>query len=140
MAICTDGATDKHESNTHQNQTAFSIKSNGKTVYMDAASINYVVIPTNYSGGAKLGDVAVLIDRKTGKYVFCIIGDKGPKDQYREVSIAAAQRLGYPNASGASGPSGDFEFVLIPNSKINWQSENLQQQIDAEGAKYYPYL
>ena len=100
-------------------------------------SLTYIVIPTNHSNDSKLGDVAVLIDNNTGKYVFCIVGDKGPKNQYREVSVSAAKKLGYKDASGISGPSGDFTFIIFPNSKIDWKYDSLQKQINREGAKYY---
>ena len=138
MAIDTDGASSSYGSSSHQSQTSLQIKGNdGKMYSVDASKTNYVVIPKDYNGNAKLGDIAILVDNNTGKFVYCIIADKGPNGKYQEVSIAAARNLGYSNASGTSGPSGDFTFILIPNSKIDWKASNLQSQIDEEGKKYY---
>ena len=113
----------------YQPETAYSIE--GKPI--DASKINYVVIPLDYSGKAKLGDVAMVTDYNTGESVFAIIGEVGPAGKNNEVSIALARNLGYSDASGTNGVSGSFRVIYFAGTKRNWTNDNLQNQINEAG-------
>ena len=110
MAICTDGGKDPLGSKTHQNKTAYTI--NGE--YLDPVKIRYVVAPVGYNN-VKNGDVAMVIDHKTGKYVMAIVGDRGPEGKFNECSVSIAWDLGYEWADGSKGPAGDFETIYFPD-------------------------
>ena len=110
MAICTDGGQDSLGSKTHQNKTAYTI--NGE--YLDPVKIRYVVAPVGYDN-VKNGDVAMVIDHKTGKYVMAIVGDRGPEGKFNECSVSIAWDLGYEWADGSKGPAGDFETIYFPD-------------------------
>ena len=110
MAICTDGGQDALGSKTHQKQTAHTI--NGE--YLDPVKIRYVVAPIKYNN-VKNGDLAMVIDHETGKYVMAIVGDRGPEGKFNECSVSIAWDLGYEWADGSRGPSGDFETIYFPN-------------------------
>ena len=117
MAICTDGAENAYNSQSHQNQTAYSI--NGE--YMDPSKIHYVVAPVGYKG-VNDGDLALVIDYKTGKSVFAIVGDRGPKGKHNEVSLSVAWDLCYTWADGSKGPKGEFIILYYPGTKNKWAS------------------
>ena len=74
--------------------------------------------------------------RKKNKRIYAIVADCGP-NKYNEVSLKAAWNLGYKNATGNNGPSGNFEVIIWKNSKISWKYSGLQKQINDYGAKYY---
>lgn len=40
--------------------------------------------------------------------------------------MVAAWRLGYSDASGLSGQSGNFQIILFPGTSQNWKYDNLQ--------------
>jgi len=113
MAIDTDGGAKVSGEQWHSDQTSYS----GYGKYLDAYKVNYIVIPSDYKGKAKLGDFGVIIDNKTKKVVFAVVGDVGPKGKYNEVSVAAARNLGYSNASWNNGPEGDFTTIIFPGTK-----------------------
>ena len=117
MAICTDGGNNSYNSNSHQNQTAYSIQNE----YMEPTRIKYVVAPVGYTK-VKNGDLALVIDCETGSSLFAIVGDRGPKGKHNEVSLRVAWDLGYSRADGSSGPEGNFQIIYIPNTKRNWKS------------------
>ena len=119
MAICTDGSENPYNSNSHQNMTAYSI--NGQ--YMDPSLIHYVVAPVGYTGVTN-GDLALVIDHQTGNSVYAIIGDRGPKGQFNEVSLSVAWDLGYHWADGSRGPAGEFTILYFPGTNKQWSSVN----------------
>ena len=114
----------------YQKQTSFQIGHKS----INAATINYVVVPT--SNRSLLGCVATIYDKKKKKRIYAIVADCGP-NKYNEVSLKAAWNLGYKNATGNNGPSGNFEVIIWKNSKISWKYSGLQKQINDYGAKYY---
>ena len=126
MAICTDGGDNSYKSNSHQNQTAYSIKNE----YMEPTKIKYVVAPVGYNK-VKNGDLALVIDRTTGNSLFAIVGDRGPKGKHNEVSLCVAWDLGYGWADGSRGPKGDFQIVYFPNTNHKWKSlSELEEFLD----------
>ena len=140
LRICTDGATDNYNSQSHQSETAMSGRLKVKT---PADEIPYVVIPTNHPNYDKMiGCMSIVIDHSTGKYVYAVIGDGGPsKNGYGEVSLKVAWDLGYSEkeANGARGPSGKFTIILFPGTRQNWNSNNLYDQIQETGNSLFPW-
>ncbi len=81
MRIDTDGITKngkKKYGKNHQEHTSI------LDGVIDAEVNHYVVIPGDYEGEARLGDIAVVIDNKTNRYVYAIIADTGPKGKIQE--------------------------------------------------------
>ena len=132
LRICTDGATSAYGSTSHQTETAFSGRFHIST---PANEIPYIVIPMNQNGYNDLiGCIGVVIDNKTGRYVYAIIGDGGPsKNGFGEVSLKVAWELGYSNSTGANGPEGDFTIVIYPGTRQAWMSVGLYEQIQLAG-------
>ena len=138
MAICTDGGTDPHGSSTHNPATAYSIGGE----YMDPVKVHYVVAPLGFNG-VRNGDFAVVIDHDTGKYVYAIVGERGPRaprdGYFSEVSLSVAWDLGYTWADGGSGPRGNFETIIFPGTARTWSSvDELVRDLDRYGAQLYP--
>ena len=135
LRICTDGAKKGVIPDSNwQRQTAYGNYNKG--IYLDALSVNYIVLPGNYSGDAKLGDLGAVIDKKTGNVIWCIVGEVGPKGAgFGEVSIAAVWDLGYSDHRTANvGIDGDFEIIVFPGTKVHldW-SKSIQPQINSYG-------
>lgn len=64
--------------------------------YLDSRLVPSLVLPrgsTFLSQGAKLGDLAFVIDPTTGLSTFAIVGDLGPKGKLGEASIALAAAI-----------------------------------------------
>ncbi len=118
----------------YQKTTSFKIKDGEKKKSINAATINYVVVPVKYK--ALLGCVASIYDKKKKKVIYAIVADCGP-NKYNEVSLKAAWNLGYTDATGNNGPEGSFQIIIWKNSKIDWKYKNLQKQINKYGSKYY---
>jgi hypothetical protein len=79
-----------------------------------------VVLPAGYTGNAKVGDIAVLMDFQKLSFSIGIIGDVGPNaNDYNEVSLSMAWDLGYSReeANGRRGPNGNFGLLYIPGTK-----------------------
>jgi len=87
-ACCTDGVDERWgHSWSHADGTAFPKNSNQ---YADPFLIRYVVIPGNHSNvNNYAGDIAILKDHTTSKFVIAIIAEKGPNNSYRESSLSA---------------------------------------------------
>jgi peptidoglycan hydrolase-like protein with peptidoglycan-binding domain len=61
--------------------------------YVDSETIPYIVLPGGKLGGAKLGDLALLINLETKTQVKAIVADAGPPKKLGEASIATAAAL-----------------------------------------------
>ena len=135
MAIDTDGEELRGEDGCYQNETAYHFP-NGES--MNAFTMPYVVIPKNMMENIGKGDFAVLTDNNTGKRVYAIVGDVSAagKDVH-EVSVFASRKLGYTNASGKNGPTGNFTIRIYPGTRRNWSSNNFYEQITTYGRNLY---
>ena len=123
MAVCTDGIGEEHNDEYHAPSTAYM---GGK---LNADIHHYIVIPTNHPNYRDLlGSPGVIYDKDTGKYVYGIVGEGGPKGKYGEVSISTVWDLGY-KSDGSYGPKSDFEIIIFPWLKQkSWNVENLNEQ------------
>ena len=123
MAVCTDGIGAEHNDEYHASSTAYM---GGK---LNADVHHYIVIPTDHPQYRDLlGAPGIIYDRATGKYVYGIVGEGGPKGKYGEVSISTVWDLGY-KSDGSYGPKSDFEIIIFPWLKQkSWNVENLNEQ------------
>ena len=141
MAVCTDGYDDSYETSTYQQSLAgFNVDKNDSTT-PSATKVPYIVIAKNHPDvNQRLRDYGVIIDHATGKYVYAIVAESGPDNEYREISIKAAWDLGI-NTDGTWGPTGDFEFIIFTGtSTLNYNAKeaDILKGIKEEASKYYP--
>jgi hypothetical protein len=85
------------------------------TRYVDASKIPYVVLPKDVAdrGGARLGDLAVIMNLRNGKSSFAIFADIGTLG---EGSIALADALGIWSDARNGGESDGILYLLFPRS------------------------
>lgn len=88
------------------------------TRYVDADEIPYIVLPpaAMRAGGVRLGDYAVVINKKNGKSSNAIFADIGPRTKLGEGSIALARALGVNKTPKFGGPSADLVYIVFPRS------------------------
>lgn len=86
--------------------------------YVDSEKVAYVVLPpaVTTTGKAKLGDFAVVINKKNAKTSFAIFADVGPRTKLGEGSIALAKALGLKKDPKRGGPVADLIYVVFPAS------------------------
>jgi hypothetical protein len=87
--------------------------------YIDAGAVPYIVLPpaAMHAGGARLGDIAAVLNRRNDRMAFAIFADIGPKFQIGEGSVALAQALALPADPKAGGTSERIiTYVVFPGS------------------------
>jgi hypothetical protein len=86
--------------------------------YVNSEEIPYIVLPPVLKGNgkAKLGDLAVVINKKKGKSSFAIFADTGPKTKLGEGSIALAAALDVKKNPKTGGPVVDLIYIVFPGS------------------------
>lgn len=153
MDVCTDGKFCNDDLN--EAEEPYGDKNHyGHTARLDgicADCVNYMVIPGDYpNGNDLLGCVGVIINNQTGKSVYAVVCEIGPKENsggygasaWDEVSIRAAWLLNGHEPGVAIANSrqyGGFTFIIFANSKQKWDTDSdLQAQIDAVGKLYWP--
>jgi Fungal chitosanase of glycosyl hydrolase group 75 len=85
------------------------------TRYVDASKIPYVVLPHDVAdhGGARLGDFAVVMNRRNGKSSFAIYADIGTLG---EGSVALAEALEIRSDARDGGAVDGILYLLFPGS------------------------
>jgi hypothetical protein len=88
---------------------------NDTSRYVDATKIPYVALPEEIaeSGGARLGDFALVINLRNGKSSFAIYADIGTLG---EGSVALAERLGISPNARYGGESDGVLYMFFPGS------------------------
>ena len=111
-------------------------KANDPRRYVDSEKVPFIAIPPQLKDqGVKLGDLVAVRNERTGKTVFAVVADIGPRDHQGEGSIKLAKELGInPNPRNGGIGSG-VSYVVFPGSKKTWPLSH--EQIQAEGAKLY---
>ena len=100
--------------------------------YVDAMAVPYVALPSGL--GAMIGDVAAVINTRSGKLAYAIFADVGPRDKLGEGSAALAAALGIKADTGGLRSSAII-YVVFPGSgdktprPISW--------INSEGARLF---
>jgi hypothetical protein len=87
---------------------------------VDSTTIPYIVIPSGLGGregSPRLGDLAAVYNKKTGRLVYAIVADIGPRSSIGEGSIALAEQLGVPADPRKGGlDKEDIVMVVFPGS------------------------
>ena len=150
MDVCTDGELYGLPNDTkypYGDRDHLGEISGSFEVYSDRT--NYMVIPGDSDIQKLIGNVGIIINNQTGKYVYAIVREVGPDESgsqygacaWDEVSIYAAWKLNdHPIGAniGNTRQEGDYTFIIFPNSKQDWQyGLGLQEQVDAAGAQYW---
>lgn len=108
--------------------------------YVDATRVPYVVLPGGSASrewlrarGARLGDLAIVHNTRTGRTVAAIWADVGPRDALGEGSIRLAQELGYEDASPRHGGTRADEnlYVVLPGSGVGWPRDVAELSAEA---------
>lgn len=104
--------------------------------FVNSEEIPFIAVPPQLKDqGVKLGDLVAVKNEKTGKTVFAVVADIGPRDHQGEGSIKLAQELGI-NANARNGGAGSgVSYVVFPGSKQSWPMTN--DEIQAAGARAY---
>lgn len=86
--------------------------------YVNSEEIPYIVLPPALkgTGKAKLGDLAVVINKKKGRSSFAIFADVGPKTKLGEGSIALAAALDVKKNPKTGGAVVDLIYIVFPGS------------------------
>jgi hypothetical protein len=112
--------------------------------YVDASKIPYIVLPGSVSRdtGARLGDLAVVVNRQNDKMSYAIFADIGPS--VGEGSIALAENLGIFSSARRGGARGPILYIVFPGSgngkarpvdEINQEAEKLFHNSTADQIK-----
>ncbi len=87
--------------------------------YVDSESVSYMVLPPQIRdiGGARLGDMATVINTKNMHFAHAIFADIGPKKHLGEASIKCAQLLEIPSSPRTGGTlSKTILYIVYPKS------------------------
>jgi len=87
--------------------------------YLDARTVQYVVLPDDLVPGMQIGDVAMAYDPLHKKKAFCVCGDEGGSNGCGEASLATIRKLGYDGKDGRSSAlegRRDVLYLFFPGS------------------------
>jgi hypothetical protein len=105
--------------------------------YVNSATIPYVVLPPEAikTLEARMGDFAVVINKKKHKFSHAIVADQGPKGQIGEGSIALADALSISSNPRHGGTANGVLYLIFPGSG-NGKPRSLEE-IHAEAARLF---
>ena len=98
--------------------------------YVDSRRVPYFVLPMGFSGGARLGDLGVVINLRKDLQSSAIYADIGPCNKIGEGSIRLADNLGIDSDPKWGGVSDGVAYLVFPdsgNDKSN-PSEDIESQ------------
>lgn len=111
-------------------------KANDPRRYVNSEEIPFVAVPPQLKDqGVKLGDLVAVRSERTGKTVFAVVADIGPRDHLGEGSIKLAQELGINADARRGGASNGVSYVVFPGSKPSWPLSHAQ--IQEQGRRLY---
>lgn len=84
--------------------------------YVDSATIPYIAVPSTLAPDFKLGDIALVINKKNNKKCYAIFADYGPKNKIGEGSIYLAKQLGIRSSPKDGGTDSNIVYILFKNS------------------------
>jgi Fungal chitosanase of glycosyl hydrolase group 75 len=94
---------------------------NSPYAYPNSETTPFIVLPGKHSNGAKLGDVCLCLNTKTGDNCYGIYADVGPTDSIGEASIRMAQALKIPDDPKTGGTaSKTIAYLVFPGSIGKW--------------------
>jgi len=104
--------------------------------YVDSEKVPFIAVPPQLKDqGVKLGDLVAVRNERTGKTVFAVVADIGPRDHIGEGSIKLAQELGINPDARRGGAGSGVSYVVFPGTKQAWPMTN--EQIQAAGQRAY---
>lgn len=113
-------------------------KANDPRRYANSEAVPFIAIPPELKNqGVKLGDVLAVKNERTGKTVFAIVADIGPKGHLGEGSIKLAEELGINANARRGGARNGVSYVVFPNSKLDVTGIPTHEQIQAAGRRLY---
>ena len=103
--------------------------------YVDASRIPFVVLPGMMARqlGARVGDFAIVFNRRNSKISYAIFGDVGPFDRIGEGSMALAENLGIRSDARNGGARRGIVYLVFPGSGNG--SPRTLEEINAEGQR-----
>ena len=99
--------------------------------YINSETIPYIVLPSKFSKDFKLGDIALVVNKKNNKRCFAIFADTGPANKIGEGSIFLAEQLGIKSNPKKGGTDAGIVYILIKKSGKN--KVLTKEEIDATG-------
>jgi len=94
--------------------------------YLDSERIPFIVLPGGHSNGAKLGDVCLCLNTKTGDNCYGIYGDVGPGNKLGEASMRMAHALKIDNNPKTGGTeSKHVAYLVFPGSIGEWVAPSI---------------
>ena len=90
--------------------------------YADSECVPFFVLPGQHSNGAKLGDVGLVYNTKTGDNCYAVYGDVGPSSKIGEGSMRLAEALSIssdPKSGGTESKS--IVYLVFPGSVGAWK-------------------
>ncbi|MCF0049006.1 glycoside hydrolase family 75 protein [Dyadobacter sp. LJ53] len=75
--------------------------------YVDSQEIPYIAIPSKFSTQFKLGDIALVVNKKNNLKCYTIFADVGPSNKIGEGSINLAKELQISGNPKTGGPVAD---------------------------------
>jgi hypothetical protein len=93
--------------------------------YVDAESVPFIVLPSRFGLGLKLGDLCFCFNTATDDNAFGIYADIGPSNQIGEASMAMAGELKANSDPRRGGVAGGIVYVVFPGTSIG--SSNPQE-------------
>jgi hypothetical protein len=106
--------------------------------YLDSESIPFFVLPGQHSNTAKLGDVGLVYNTRTGDNCYAVYGDVGPSGKIGEGSMRLAQALAIdPDPKQGGTESRILVFVVFPGSVGAWKPPSVW--FDAANTLFYAW-
>ena len=84
--------------------------------YTDAEKIPYIALPPKMKRQIRIGDLAVVYNRKNGKHSGAVFADIAPAGSRGEGSIALAENLGINACPRSGGQKHGLYYLLFPGS------------------------
>lgn len=107
------------------------------TRYLNATEIPYIALPARHMMGAKIGDLAAVINTMNGKVVYAIVGDVGPDDSLGIGSIALAEELGVLANPKIGGTEDGILYIIFAQSGENACTPKTSEQIKKRGTELF---
>jgi hypothetical protein len=103
--------------------------------YVDASRIPFIVLPGIMARelGARVGDFAIVLNRRNAKISYAIFADVGPFDRIGEGSMALAENLGIRSDARNGGARRGIVYLVFAGSGNG--SPRTLQEINAEGQR-----
>lgn len=90
--------------------------------YLDSRAVPFLVLPKRSAflgeGGARLGDLAFVMDPRTQLYTFAVVGDLGPRNKLGEASIALAAAIKGVAIDPRTVTGGTLRKLVVPQKVV----------------------